>query len=305
MGTALALPPLPADPSWDAFRPHTCLRLQDFGNAEGYSAALLGPAPCTTSAAAAPAARAAAVSSDALRWGSQAAFTLDCSRVAAASEGSTSGGSAGTAAGEGTLSGALHAAASAAAASVAAAWDRSASCRLSVSSDSGSGALLEHAFERPVLGGPKLDALRVRVCNQPPSTAQFPAALARGGAAVSLASLKLNGRPLLVTPLGVTQSAAASEGCLLALYRLPSRATRGGYVLTGMVRMDDGSASAGASGDGLGGPSGASAGFGVGEMASVEVTLGQYSRLGAATSRLLGGATSGSGAAGGTSAGRR
>lgn len=260
------------------------MRLQNLGNAEGYSAALLGPAPCATGSLAPAHAAAATVSGEALRWGSQAAFTLDCSR-GNGEDGGADASSPGATPSTSTLSSALHAAASKAAASVAAAWERSSTCRLSLSSDSGGGALLEYPFERPLLGGLKLDALRIRVCNSPPSTSQYPAALAHGGATIALSSLKLNGHPLLTAPLLTTQAAAA-DGCLLQLYRLPSRATHTGYVLSGLVRLVEGS-----SGDGSSLVGGSGGGFGVGEMASVELTLGEFSMLNAATSRLLGGAT--------------
>lgn len=115
----------------------------------------------------------------------------------------------------------------------------------------------------------------------PPSSLQFPAALARG-ASISLASLKLNGRPLLPTVLAVPQAAAA-DGCLVQLYRL-GKAAKGSFVLNGWLGLTEGDGASGASNGGFVGPAGA---FGVGEMASVEVTLGEYSLLDAATVRLF------------------
>jgi hypothetical protein len=151
---------LPADPAWPSFRPHTCLRLQNFGNAEGYSSALFGAAPCSAGAPGN-----AATSGEALRWGEHASFLLDCSKGGTDSSIGSSEASP-SAANSSALRGRLQAVASKAVASVAAALDRSSVCRLALASDSGRGALLEHAFERPLLAGaPQLDALRVRICN--------------------------------------------------------------------------------------------------------------------------------------------
>jgi hypothetical protein len=148
--------PLPADPAWPSFRPHTCLRLQNFGNAEGYSSALFGAAPCSAGAPGN-----AAASGEALRWGEHASFLLDCSKG-----GTGSSEASPSAANSSALSGRLQAAASKAVASVAAALDRSSTCHVALASDSGRGALLEHSFERPLLAGaPQLDALRLRICN--------------------------------------------------------------------------------------------------------------------------------------------
>lgn len=150
------------------------MRLQNFANAEGYNAALLGAAPCARAGppGTAAACSMAAASGDMLRWGSHASFLLDCSRGSswedAASAGASDTGAAGS---SGSISAALHAAASKAASAVEAALDRTTSCRLAVTAEAdgaaggGSGALLQHSFERPLLGGTKLDALRVRVCN--------------------------------------------------------------------------------------------------------------------------------------------
>jgi hypothetical protein len=151
-----------SQPAWPSFKPHTCLRLQNFGNAEGYSAAVFGANPCTA-VTGAPLPGNDAATGEALRWGSHASFLLDCSHGdgSLSSEASTE-----TDGSFQPLSGRLQAAGAAAAASVAAALDRTTSCRVAVGSDSGSGALLAHAFERPpLLAAPKLDALRIRICN--------------------------------------------------------------------------------------------------------------------------------------------
>ena len=139
------------------------------------------------------------------------------------------------------------------------------------------------------------------VCRAP-STLQYPAALVRGPT-ISVSSLKLNGRPLLRAPLHMSQAAAATDGCLALLYRLPSRATKNGFALSGFVHLGEGSggeeAAAAAAAAGRGADSGTSGGggqFGVGEMASLELTLGEYSALDAAASRLLGGIAGGQGA---------
>lgn len=94
-----------------------------------------------------------------LRWGSRAAFILDCSHPAEAAADNDAGHSGST------LGGMLQAAGKAAAASVSAALDRTVRCRLAVGGDGGGGAALESSHERPLLGTPRLDALRVRVCN--------------------------------------------------------------------------------------------------------------------------------------------
>ena len=157
-------------PSWEAFKPHTCTRLQNFGNAEGYHAALLGGAPCATLAARAPAG--GAVTGDALRWGTAASFFLECSR-GGDDGGDGGGGEPGglDGGGGGVLGGMLQAGAAAAtkaAAGVAAALDVRRTCRLALTSGgagSGASAHLEHSFERPLLGAPKINALRLRLCN--------------------------------------------------------------------------------------------------------------------------------------------
>jgi hypothetical protein len=122
-----------------------------------------------------------------------------------------------------------------------------------------------------------------------PSYQQYPAALARG-ATINLTALKLNGRPLLPPGAALTASqAAAADGCLLQLYRLPgSRPTRGGYALSGWVQLTEPSSSS--SIDAVGG-GGCGAAYGVGEMASLEISLGEYSLLDAARARLLGGSS--------------
>lgn len=145
----LPRPHPPADPSWPAFKPLTCLRLGNFGNAEGFYSALLGAAPCSAGPGG------AAVAADALRRGA-ATFTLDCTR-----------GDGGPSSGEATSSstGALNAALARTAGLLEAALDRTTTCQLAVASDGGGGALLAHGWEAPLLGGPRLDALRVRLCN--------------------------------------------------------------------------------------------------------------------------------------------
>jgi hypothetical protein len=161
-----------AEPSWGSFRPHTCLRLQNFGNAEGYSLALFGAAPCAGPLGG-PAPGNAAVGGETLRWGSQAAFMLDCSRGSSSTTGAedaASGGSGGTdsvpGGGSGLLAQSMLAAAGKAAASVAAALDRGKTCKLAIAADGGGGgAVLAHAWEAPLLSSPKLDALRIRICN--------------------------------------------------------------------------------------------------------------------------------------------
>ncbi len=176
-GLVLEGQPLVASPSWEAFRPLLCLRLQNFGNADGWSSVLLGPAPCSRSSA--------AVVSDAFRWRSSAAFQLDCSRRGGGSSSASDAGGAtavGTAAGSGSaaatsvalaLAEAGLAAAERMAASLAAAVSSRRTCRLAVGSTSASAAApatgsalhLEHSFEQPLFAAPRMDALRLRVCN--------------------------------------------------------------------------------------------------------------------------------------------
>ena len=129
---------------------------------------------------------------------------------------------------------------------------------------------------------------------------QFPAALV-GGPTISVSSLKLNGRPLLRGPLHVSQAAAGADGCPAQLYRLPSRATKAGFVLSGFVQLEQGGGSGSGRGAAAGQALSSSGGgqFGVGEMASLELTLGEYSALDAAASRLLGGLAAGGGQASG------
>lgn len=50
-------------------------------------------------------------------------------------------------------------------ASVSAALNRTVSCSLAVGGDGGGGAALERSHERLLLGAPRLDALRIRMCN--------------------------------------------------------------------------------------------------------------------------------------------
>lgn len=90
--------------------------------------------------------------------------------------------------------------------------------------------------------------------------------------------------------------AAAPDGCLTQLYRLNSKATKHGFVLSGWVGLALAQAGGGSRVGGSGSSAGvdigtAGAGFGLGEMASVELTLGEYSRLDAAASRLFPGST--------------
>lgn len=96
--------------------------------------------------------------------------------------------------------------------------------------------------------------------------------------------------------------AAAADGCTLNLFRVSARAARAGFVLTGWVQLAAGSSSSspgsggaamgpsggngGAGGGGGGG--GPGSGFGGGQLSSLELSLGEYSQLAAAASRLLG-----------------
>lgn len=175
-GLVLEGQPLVASPSWEAFRPLLCLRLQNFGNADGWSSVLLGPAPCSKSSS--------SISSDAFRWRSSAAFLLDCSRRGGGSPASAASGATAVGAAAGSSSAAATsvaaalaeaglAAAERMAASLAAAVSSRRTCRLAVGSTSasadapatGSALHLEHSFEQPLFAAPRMDALRLRVCN--------------------------------------------------------------------------------------------------------------------------------------------
>ena len=135
-------------------------------------------------------------------------------------------------------------------------------------------------------------AVLVCVCSAP-STLQHPAAVSgssssgssSSGSSITLEGVKLNGRPLLPASGLTATHASSTGGCQQQLFRLPSRAAGKGFVLSGHCMLEEG-------GDGSNSP-----GFGVGQMASVELVLGEYNMLDAAASKLLGG---GADAGGGT-----
>ena len=160
-----------AGPQWTSFHGQLCLRLQNFGSREGYAAALLGPDPCSAASSAV---------AEELAWGPAAAFTLDCappaSGDAAGGDGATATAPAAGAAGglaqqqqqspppQGAPSTAYTWGREVPPAGAAPASQRSSHCQLSVASSSGRGALLQQAFQRPLLG-PPINALSVRLCN--------------------------------------------------------------------------------------------------------------------------------------------
>ena len=269
------------DPAW-------CLRLQNFGDAEGYRSIYFGPLhttqgkiPCGPTAPGIVGAQ--------LSWGARetkdglgssfstptsgwVVFTLDCTV-------NYKGGV------EPLIS--IH---------------KSMECRLSVVSSSsssntntttttstvaipatvseGRGMTLSTAESLPVFGhlGHSLNAIKLRVCNIPPTLVQVPSVLRNASTTITLFSPKLNGRPLPIPDGGhlIARQNAAGTGkeCVSAFLRVPSRSLADDFVLTGVVALD-------ASNNGQGG-------WGVGEMASVEVQVGAI-KLFSASSGVQGG----------------
>eukprot|EP00887_Chlorella_sp_A99_P001166 scaffold14.g1166.t1 len=241
--------------------------MQNFGNADGFRAAMLGPGQCPSGASAA---------TEAAGWGGRAAFTLDCSAPVSSLAAQAQPEAASTAADAGSRQGEQQAAWSWGATAVG--LRRAAACQLAIVSDSGRGVLLAYAVERPLLG-PQLNALRVRVCNIAPSTLQRPAAPGPGGTRIVLRAVRLNGRQLLPAAGLAADAAADTAGCVQQLVHVPGRAVARGFVLTGQLLLEDGAA---------GGGSGAAGGWGVGEQSSVSLELGEYKLLDAASTKLLG-----------------
>jgi hypothetical protein len=63
----------PVEPTWDKFRGHVCLRLQNFDASEGFRGAYLGGQACSSLETDGP-----ATAVDQFSWGDAAAFVLDC-----------------------------------------------------------------------------------------------------------------------------------------------------------------------------------------------------------------------------------
>lgn len=252
-------------PQWASFHGMLCLRLQNFGDAEGFRAILLGtamPAGGSGDPCAAPTAVAAE-----MRWSDRAAFVLDCAAPVTGSDSATAG-----------LLRASH-------------------CQLAVATAAGRGVLLEAPLDRPLLG-PPINALRVRLCNRLQATQQASATTQAGDALIALKGVRLNGRPLLPRGGLATTQASSAGGCTAELYRISSHAAAAlrGFVLSGRLALDGGSM------NGSSGITSASS-FGLGEAASVELTLGEYQLLSAAASRLFGGLKGGSGGSSGSDGG--
>ena len=250
------------------FQPEVCMKLQNMGsNAQGYRSAVLGGPQCS--------APPPATAGEVLTWGREATFTLDCTH----SQGG--GGSAGSGEFLSLLSGRpdavgvagrLQAAAAKAASDLTAAMQRSFECTLGVATGknggtaTSSGAVLHHTRALHVLTGPRLNAVRLRACNAAPALAQqqqHPAAPAHAGNATTLRahSLKLNGKRLLSGDLATVQASSSSEACRVLLVRVPMRSLSDGFVLSGAIAL------AGT------GP------WGVGDMVSIEMQVGEVHLL--------------------------
>ena len=239
-----------------------CMRLQNFGNAEGYRSAVLGAAPCNSENS----------TLGQVKWASEAAFSLDCG-IKTAEPSAFSSKSASESV---SLPNILHSAAAKAASDFTTVLEqrlqRQLECTLAVATQ-GSGTVLKYSQDMPVFGSSKLNSLKIRTCNVPPSTVQYPAALRRSNTSLDLQGLKLNGHSLSVDEIEVRQALAGTGSeCKVALLRLPGRAMVDGFVLNGELALETGSGV-----------------WGVGEMASVEVQIGTVRLLHAAASSNGGG----------------
>ena len=264
---------LPDTVAANHFESDWCMRMQNLGNSDGYRTAYLGATPCH--------AENNTWAQEEFQWGDESAFTLDCTSKTPESSSSV----ANTGAAAGGVAGMFRAAAANAASELSAAMQRTTTmeCRLSITSSSGAGALLQHAQALPMFGlrARKLNAMKLRVCNVPPSLLQFPAALGKSDASIFLHSLKLNGRKLAVGGgalpfsqasldqhrhdwMEARQALAQSGGreCEVVLLRVPSRAVSSGFVLNGALELKKEMGV-----------------WGVGEMASVEIQVGSIKLL--------------------------
>jgi hypothetical protein len=250
---------------WSDFEPALCARLQNFGGSAGYRAVYLGRSPCNAAGNA---------GSEQLAWGKESALTVDCRLLA----GDGTPALPSPAPAPATVAGRLQAAAAKAATDLSAALHRTMQCSLAVASEggalasgAGSGALVRHSAGVQLVGGPKLNAVRVRLCNVPPSTIQYPAALRGNNSTVELHSLRLNGHALVGAPLRAAQAGGGPEGCRSHVFRVPARSLSEGFVLSGWMELEQGVTGV----------------WGVGEQSSVEIqfgefTLGLHASLGAA-----------------------
>lgn len=246
------------------FEGEWCMRLQNFGNADGYRSVVLGTVPCSTENA----------TLGQMKWGPRAEFTLDCS-VKTIQPTSTAMQKQGGGSDTVILPNLLHSAAAKAASDFTAVLEqrlqRRLECRLAVATGNagtgtaqttGSGVVLQHSHELPMFGS-KMNSIKIRTCNVPPSTVQSPAALRHSNTSLDLHALKLNGRSLSVGEIEVRQALAGTGSeCKVALLRLPARALVDGFVLNGALTLK--------AEDGV---------WGVGEMASVDVQLGTVKLL--------------------------
>lgn len=230
--------PLP-NAAADRFDPQICMRLQNFGNGDGYRSACIGECPCMK-VSDNSGKKNTASSTSLLSWGSEASFSLQCS--------------------EPSDEGAIQ---------IMGALKSNPRCILSIATgnDRGSmhsGMILEYRANRNSdLLTPRLTHMRIKVCNIPPSTGQFPAFLHFSGSSVKLQDVKLNGKEIS----GLKNNLAAShqsspDNCETVFLRFPHRALAKEFVLTGSISLDNGR-----------GP------WGIGAQASIDIQIGGLSGL--------------------------
>lgn len=118
----------------------------------------------------------------------------------------------------------------------------------------------------------------------PPPAPRPRRALGRGGEGAAPAAaadfllrrLKLNGRPLLPPEGMPAPSVPLDAGCVSQLYHVSPRALSAGFSLDGALEL---------------GAASPPPGTGIGDHASLEITLGNYGLVSAAASFLRGGAS--------------
>ncbi|GAB4818526.1 hypothetical protein N2152v2_005572 [Parachlorella kessleri] len=281
------------DPDWASFQPAVCLGLQNFGGAEGYRAAYLGPGPCGVPGS--------SVARE-LAWGSKVAFMLDCQplqtgnatqRAVGGTENATTadgsspgpgmssaaGGSGGDAAQRRRSLLALSSLLTGSTVERQGAFSKLGSllkslgtgegagdegrlaCQAAITTSTGRGALLEAGSspEAPALAVPgELNAVQIRVCNKAPSLLQGGPPMPLDGSSITLRDVRVGGKamPLLEVPLTVTHS-SHPDGCSTQLYKLGGKGLKGAGI-SGWIDLSDTSE------------------FGVGDMASVVMSLGSY-----------------------------
>lgn len=142
--------PLP-DPQWSAFEPALCLRLQNFGGAEGFREAYLFQGPCNLTDL-------APRNGADLSWGGAGTFGLDCSLqesdersgLAPAPEPETDGDDVNAGSWLAGLSLPTH----------------RRTCTVGIASPAGSGTVFGFSQDLPRLGAPEMNAMSIRLCNR-------------------------------------------------------------------------------------------------------------------------------------------